>query len=567
MTVTGLKSDIGNLFAAARLAYRSDPGLFTVRLVMVTVQGVLPVATLYVLKLLIDAVGAVGEGGGSQLWMYAALFCGIFVLGRVVTLVTELLDELLSHRLTDLISEQLHEQSTSLDLSYYDNPEYHDTLHRAQAEAGFRPMAIVQNMTGIGRNLLSLAGILALLVSLSWQVILILGVAAVPSLIVRLVQSKKQYAWQRQHTELYRASIYFSRVLTGRHFAKDVRVFGLGGFFRERYKGVRRDIVQNLTRIARERFRLSSVSVVFEGAGLLLIFALLYARAAEGAITVGGFVMFFEAFRRGQGSMQGLVSSVTGLYNHKLFIAHLYEFLELQPSVACCGDPVGFPERLQRGVLFEGVSFSYPGSEKRVLDGFELDARPGKITRITGRNGAGKTTVIKLLCRLYECHEGRITIDGIDIRTMDPEVLRQHIGVMFQDFSQFDLTAEENIVLGDLARESEQSAVQRAAEVSSAAEVVAGLPEGYATMLGRTFSGGEELSMGQWQRIALARTIYRNAPILVLDEPTSWMDKESQDHFYAALEELKEGRVILLVSHREEELPAAVRDESRIYVT
>jgi ATP-binding cassette subfamily B protein len=550
MNFNNIRNDISNISEAARLVYEADKKLFTGRLIMIGVQSVLPLAYLYLLKLLVDSISH-HQGSTYGMWTYAVFFCGIFVLIQISSLLTELTDELLSQKLTDHISSALHKQSANLDLSFYDNAQYHDTFHRAQQEAGYRPMLVVKNLSGIIQSALSLAGIIAVLFTLSWLIIVILVVAAIPSLFIRLYKSKIMYQWQRSNTNLFRKTHYYSDLLTNRRHAKELRIFNIAEHFQERFNALRNEIVKNITNILFQRFRLSLGTVLVEGAGLLIIVVLLYENVNSGLLTIGTFVMFFEAFRRGQGFMQGLVSNLSGLYNNKLFIGNLFEFMKLCPEISNDPEPVPFPNPIKQGIIFENVSFHYPGSEKKVIDNMYLEAIPGTVTNNKGKNGAGKTTLIKLLCRLYDCDEGKITIDGTDIRRFDLTELRKNISVIFQDFSQYDLTVHENISLGNVSDMHNHFGIRQAAQDSHAEEIIEGLPLGYDTQLGKQFENGEELSLGQWQRIALGRTLFKDAPIMILDEPTSWLDIETQEKFYTNLEKIKKNRIVILISHNE----------------
>ena len=258
--------------------------------------------------------------------------------------------------------------------------------------------------------------------------------------------------------------------------------------------------------------------------------------------------MLFEAFHRGQSQLSTLVSSITGLYDNRLFIGNLFEFLDMNPSIVNPAHPVPFPERVHT-VEFRDITFRYPKMDRDVLSHFNLTARAGEVTQIEGENGFGKTTLLKLLLRLYDTDEGAVLVAGVDVRQYDLKGLRHGIGAIFQDYVRFYCTAEENIAFGDI-RVVDRDRVKRAAALAGMDGYIERLPQGYDTMLGRMFDGGEELSMGQWQRIALARQLYGNAPVLIFDEPTAWMDVPSRDRFYRTLEELKEaGRVIILIKH------------------
>ncbi len=546
-----IKTDMANIMQATRFVYQSDKRLFMLRLFVIVMQSILPLVSLFVLKLLVDTVtGTVADKVAiSDIWLYACAFCGVFLFTRLFTIINQVSDEILTQKLIDFISNLLHKKSTELDLAYYDNAEYHDTFHRAQQEANYRPIQILDNLTGILQNSLSLAGIVVLLFTFSWLGIVIMIVAGLPSLCVKLVRSKALYNWRKKNTHLFRKANYFSMLMTNRSYAKEVRVFNLAGHFQKQFGSLRTQLVKQIKKIVTRRAKYDLISAVFEAAALLSIIYLLGTKAYTGAITLGSFVMFFEAFRRGQSFVQALVRNASLLYENKLFLTNLFEFLDLQPQIQPVAPSVPFPKQLKQGIRFENVSFKYPGSNKWALRNYHLTATPGEVTLIEGENGAGKTTLIKLLCRLYECTEGRITIEGTDIRQFDLEKLRKNISVLFQDFAQYDFTVQENILLGNIDAPADGPKIQQAAHLGCATPVIDQLPDAYNTLLGKYFEKGEELSMGQWQRVALARAIYKDTPVLVLDEPTSWVDVEATNRFKQYLSQLKKGRIVLLISH------------------
>jgi ATP-binding cassette subfamily B protein len=267
-------------------------------------------------------------------------------------------------------------------------------------------------------------------------------------------------------------------------------------------------------------------------------------------MTVGTFVMLFEAFRRGQTQLNSLVTSVSGLYEHKLFISNLFEFLNLKPDITSPDTPTPFPESIDE-VTFDDVTFSYPDMKQPVFKHLTLTARRGEVTYIKGENGHGKTTMLKLLLRLYDPQQGSIRINGIDIRSFDLSTLRRNISVIFQDYVQFHFTVRENITFGDINNADDARRLAEALKLADAESVVSHLGKGLDTPLGRQFNGGEELSMGQWQRIALARQLYSQAPVLFFDEPTAWMDAEARGTFNKTLQTLSPDHIILLVQHKE----------------
>lgn len=546
------RQDFGNLKEAIRYVYRSGPKDFAVRILLVFLQSVLPVLLLYFLKLLIDSISSLFSAPVKDLeilWIYTALFCGLFLLIRVTDIFKELNDEISSQKLRDYISNLVQEKSASLDLEYFDNPHYYDIFHRAREEVNFRPVMVLNNITGIVSGVISLAGVFAILFVFSKLVVLILAAAGIPALFLKFANKRNLFEWRRLNTPLYRKASYLFDLLTKREFAKELRVFSLGEHFGKKHSAVMNDIAVNILNISVKRSRLFLVAAVFETASLLAVIYFLSSDVVSGALTIGSFVMFFEAFRRGQGFMHSVISGVSGLYENKLFLGNLFEFLKLEGRIKSAAMPAAFPDRILSGITFDNVSFRYPGTERSVITNLSFNAKPGGVYIIQGENGSGKTTCMKLLCRLYDCTSGKILIDGIDIKDFELNELRNRIGIIFQDFSAYEFTARENIVLGGLSVQESGEQLLRAARISTADRVASRFETGFDTLLGRRFEKGEELSMGQWQRIALARALYSDAQILVLDEPTSWMDEGAEADFYNNLIKIKDDKIIFLISH------------------
>ena len=548
-----IKTDLANFWETARLVYQSDKRLFIIRLCMIVFQSILPLVSLYVLKLFIDGVthsiAHPNMDYSSKIWLYASLFCVVYLLTRLSGIINQFCSDILSQKLIDNISNILHKKSSELDLAYYDNATYHDTFHRAQQEASFRPIQVLNDIFGLIGNCLSLIGTVAILFSFSWIAIVVMVFAGMPSLWVKLTKSKLVYKWRKANTPLYRKTNYFSMLLTNRLFAKEIRIFNLSEHFQKQFIAIRKKFVAQIMSISSRQAKLDMFSVALEVGALMAIILLLSHKAFSGAITIGSFVMFFEAFRRGQSYVQGLVSNLSGVYENKLFLGNIFEFLDLKPHLKSPENPIPFPKKILQGIRFENVSFTYPGTNKEVISDLNLIAKPGEVTLIKGENGAGKTTLIKLLCRLYDCTSGTIYIDNINIKKFDLHELQKNISVIFQDFVQFDLTVRENIGLGNIESGNNFGRMEQASMLSCADSVIEQLPFQYDTILGKYFEKGEELSMGQWQRIALGRTLFKDAPILILDEPTSWMDAIANVEFYQNINQLKKDKILLLISH------------------
>lgn len=540
------------LFKALQFIRQCDSRSFWLRIVYVIVLSILPLLNLYILKFLVDAVSndTVPVLFGMELSSYKLLgiFCLIFLLNRIISVLDNVNSDIISQRLIDYISDKIQNQSARLDMSYFDNPEYHDTYHRAQTEANYRPMRILDGFMGLIGSTITISGIVAMLWTASKWIIVVMILAVLPSFVVRIVKARKIYAFRRENTPNVRRANYYSSLLNNKDYAKEMRTFGLVSYFRERFVKIRKAYVTDLIRISRRIAVYDMTSAIVEMAALFFVTLFLISSTTNGAITVGSFVMLFEAFRRGQSQLSSLVSSVTSLYDNRLFIGNLFEFLDLEPSICSPENPTPFPKKVE-SVEFKDITFRYPKMGHDVLKHYNLVAKAGNVTQIEGENGFGKTTLLKLLLRLYDTDEGAVLINGVDIRNYDVKELRHGIGAVFQDFVRFYCTAEENISFGDV-NHFDLDRVEHVASLTGANTFIEKLPKGYATPLGRLFADGEELSMGQWQRVALARQLYADSPVLVFDEPTAWMDVPSRDRFYQTLESLKnEGKVIILIKH------------------
>lgn len=525
---------------------------FWLRITYVAIESVLPLLSLYVLKYLVDGVtnGTPQHLFGYELnnYLLLGLFCFIFLLNRMVAVLNGVNTDVMTQRLIDYLSDRMQKQSARLDMSYFDNPEYHDTYHRAQQEANYRPLQVLNGFMNLFGAAITISGIVVMLSTASIWIIVVMVLAVVPSFVVRLIKAKQLYAFRRNNTQNYRRTMYYTTLLGGRDYAKEMRTFGLAPYFRERFVKIRSELVRTLLKISRKLAVYDTICALVETAALFFVTLFLIIGATTGAITVGAFVMLFEAFRKGQASLTSLVGAVSSLYDNRLFVGNLFEFLDLEPTIVSDKDALPFPKKVE-SVEFRDITFRYPKMDRDVISHYNLTARAGEITQIEGENGFGKTTLLKLLLRLYDTNEGSVLINGVDIRRYDIRQLRQGIGAIFQDYVRFYCTAEENIAFGNIGH-LDPERVRYCAQLSGADKFIEKLRDGYKTPLGRMFDGGEELSMGQWQRIALARQLYSDAPVLIFDEPTAWMDVPSRDRFYQTLDLQKNNnKVIILIKH------------------
>lgn len=552
---------------ALRFVWDSGPGWTIAGAALVAIQSVLPLVTLYLTKLMVDAVaaGAVSADKASAFHRVAillGLMAAAALFGAVCRSIGGLAREAQAQAVTDHMYDVLHAKSIEVDLGYYEDPRYHDTLHRSQREAPVRPTRIVNGLVGVGQSGFTLLAMAGLLCSFHWALVAVLFAAALPGILARMRHSGTLYRWQREQTPVERRAWYFSWMLTGDAHAKEIRIFGLGSLFMRRFRELRAQLRREMLAISARRSFADLAAQAGVTAALFGSCAFIAYRAVQGVITLGDLVMYSQALYRGQECFRQVLGGLAGLHEDQLFLSNLYEFLDLERKVAEPPHPVPVPRPMREGIVFEGVSFIYPGGTKKILEEITLAVRPGEMVALVGENGSGKTTLIKLLCRLYDPTGGRITLDGIDIRDFDTTALRREISVIFQDYARYHLTARENIRFGDIALPPDDPRISAAAGHAGAGELIAGLPRGYDTLLGKWFDDGEEISAGEWQKLALARAFIRDSQLLVLDEPTSALDAGAEHALFRRSRWRAAGRAVIVISHRF----STVRTADCIYV-
>ncbi len=552
---------------ALRLVWQSAPRWTIARVILLFIQGTLPLLSLYLTKLVVDTVAAsLTAPDKTAAFRQAAL---LLALAGVVTLITtlcnslsELVNTAQSQRVTDYMQGILHAKSIEVDLEYYENPQYHDTLQRAQQEAPYRPNKILNSLAQIGQNGISLLAITGLLLSSYWWFAIVLFLAAIPAMLVRLKYARIMYHWQRKRTPMERQAWYFGWLLTGDMSAKEIRLFDLGNLFSQRFRHLRQQIYKENLAIATRRSIASLGAQSIAGLVMFGAYAFILYQAIKGILTLGDLALYHQAFQRGRNALQGFLSSLSGLYEDNLFLTNLYEFLDLKPKIVAPSNPQPLPQPLKTGIAFNHVSFQYSTTTRKALEDITLTIHPGEVVALVGENGSGKTTLIKLLCRLYDPTDGSITLDGIDLRQFEISDLRCQISVIFQDYAKYYLSAMENIWLGNINLPPTEETITKAAYRSGANEVINSLPHGYDTILGKWFDQGEELSIGQWQKIALARAFLRDSQVIVLDEPTSALDPKAEYEVFKKFRQLIKGQSAILISHR----LSTVRMADRIYL-
>jgi ATP-binding cassette subfamily B protein len=545
---------------ALRLVWQSAPAGVVALAVLTVAAAALPPFVAYVGKLIIDAVvaahaaaqagGAARDAALARAVRLVALELGAVVAMAACERVLSLIRQIVGARLGIDINVRILEKAERLSLRHFEDAEFYDKLTRARREASSRPLSLINSNFQVVRHALTLAGYVALLIGFSGWMALAVLVATIPAFIAEARFSGAAFRLRNWRSPDSRRLTYLEYVLANDEHAKEVKLFGLGPLLLGRYKRLAETFYEDDRRLALRRtlwgYGLSLLStVVFYGC-----YALIVAATVRGRLTLGEMTLYLVAFRQGQQSFQSILTALGSMYEDTLYMTNLFDFFAIPTDAPRAVGPVG-TVREEEGVRFDGVGFKYPGGDKWALRGIDVFVPKGQSLALVGENGAGKTTFIKLLAGLYEPTEGRVLLDGRDIRTWDEAKLRSRIGVIFQDFNEYQLALRENVGFGSVDHLADDLRVNRAVDQGGAKELVSGLTAGIETQLGRWFREGVELSGGQWQKVALARAFMREeADILILDEPTAALDAESEHAVFQRFKALAAGRTTILISHR-----------------
>ncbi len=540
-----------------QLAWRAARGWTVLWLGLTLLRGFAPAAMVLLTKYLVDGIAAVIGAGVSwqsvePVLVPAALMGALLVLQQVLDGLLGWVRTAQAELVEDYVKHLIHEQAASVDLAFFDSPEQQDFMIRANSEASRRSLSILENMGSMLASTATLVGVAALLVAYSWWLPLVLVVSTLPALGIVMHHHRLHHDWWKKTTVERRWYEYHDRVLTFAQTAAELRLLDLKGYFQQRYQDRRATLRRGRLRLLRRQ----NISQLWAGVLALAVSSAaivwVMLRALRGLASIGDLALFYQAFNQGQGLMRTLLNSVGQLYADALFLEHLFAFLSIKPEVHDPAEPVDVEVKLRQGIEVRDVRFHYPGSEQLALEDFSITIPARKIVAIVGPNGAGKSTLIKLLCRFYDPVEGAVTIDGVDIRRIPFETLRRFYTVMLQDPVRYAESVAENIAFGDIREGVQMQEVIAAARESGAHESVEKLPYGYDTLLDKLFPGGTILSGGQMQRVALARAMYRKAPVVILDEPTSFMDSWAEHEWmnrFCAYNERTEGTAVI-ITHR-----------------
>ncbi len=542
-----------HILEALKLVWVASKKWTLLSIIFQIVQAMLPLVILYLMKLIVDTLTEnTGSVEFSHIMKYMLLFGLVHFVQSIVQNFQQLASEAQKQQVIDHLSKVVIEKATTLDISFYENPKFHNILHLAQSQAMYKPIMILNNLTDLLKNGLLISSLGALLLFLHWAIGSVLIFCAIPVAYVKWHYSKKMFLWEQNKASLQRESKYVNKILTSDEYAKELRVFGFARNLKDKFVKLRERLFDEKYRISKGKAQASIFAKTFEIIAMVAVFAFIAWRSLNGDITIGDLVMYFGAFQKGQASVQSLLSSVVSLYNNRLFISHLFELLGLESILE--HDPNPNPiKQLQSGIEIKNLEFRYPDHDTTVIDDVSLSLKKGEVVAFVGENGSGKSTMIKLLCRFYDPISGSIHWDNNEYKKVELEELRRRITVIHQDYTHYQLTVRENIninKLGTTQNDNNLVLIEKAAQQSGADEFIESLPEKYDQKLGRWFKNGQELSGGQWQKLALSRAFYKDADLIILDEPTSSIDPNAEAQIFSNLKEIAKNKILILVTHR-----------------
>ena len=546
---------LSGLPRAFGLVWSAHRGFTVCLALMAVVGGAFPTATAWITKLLIDGVVDATNAGGRAAEVHRvvvlvvvqlALMLGSALLQVAQSIVQQGLQELTGIR----VQLTIMEHANRLDLAFFENPAFYDKLQQAQSEASYRPIGMVQQLLSLVRSLITFLSMIALIARLGPGVAAMALIAPIPSFIASTRYGWRGFMQARRQSPDRRRMGYFLDLLTRDTYNKEIKLFGLGSHFLVRWKAIAdrfyRENQSLFTRRALMGFLWGNLTTLVTS-GTFLYVAM---QAISRRLTLGDLTLYTQAVSSVQSSFQSILGSFSSLYEGGLYLNNLFSFLDYEPAIRNRPDAVPLPAVLESGIEFRRVSFTYPNKSAPALDDVSFTLALDETIALVGRNGAGKTTIVKLLTRLYDPTEGTIFLNGRDIREYELESLRLAVGVIFQDYVTYFFSAAENIGVGRIRDVEDRAQIEEAADKSGAAEVIARLPSGYDTTLGRWFDEGVQLSGGEWQKVALARAFMRDAEVLILDDPTASLDARAEYEIFAQMQQLTAGKMALFISHR-----------------
>nr|WP_262511936.1 ABC transporter ATP-binding protein [Marinilabilia rubra] len=521
------------------------------------IRGVLPLFLLYLVKLLVDeiqtvATGPNGEDAFNRLLGLLIIAAVVFLANALSASLGTLVRERQSFLISDYFDNLIHNKTTNIEYGYFEHPKYQNVFFRALNEASFRPSRIFYGIVGLLQNLITLIVMGGILLMVHWSISIVLLVVTLPVTAIRLRYARSLFSFKRKNTNRERKVNYYNRLLTSREFAKELRTFELGSLFRQRYHEIKDDWRQSQFRMLRSKTLREVAVQVLAAIAVFSVYGLIAFRAFQGQLSIGDVVLYFMALQRGYAYLQEFLGRISGLYEDSLFLNNLFEFLHLpeaQPTLEE-NEKVPFPARMKQGIRLDNVGFHYPSNDRWILRNVSFQINAGETVALVGANGTGKTTLVKLICGLYKPNEGKIYVDKHPIDHLKWKSRVDNISVIYQDFMLYNVTAKENIWFGNVRQQLSEKNIKDAANQAGINEVIEEFENGYNTTLGTLFDDSEQLSPGQWQRLALARSFFNQSQVVLLDEPTSSLDAFSEAKLLNYIKGITENRTALIISHR-----------------
>jgi ATP-binding cassette subfamily B protein len=543
------------------LVWSVAPKWTAIVLIMVVLESSFFFSSLYFLKLLINTLARHNKSEDHFI-IYYLLAAGVSsILYAISKSVSTFSAEVQAAKVAEYIDDKIHKSAIELDLAFYESPAYFDILKRAKEAGPDRPNAVVTNMIDIIKNGMMLLALGSVLLSIDWFLFPLLILFVIPTMMVRINFAEKLFTWRVNHTAMERKSIYLGGLITSDTSAKEIRSLGIGKYFRSLYLNIRLELLKERLYIIRKSTGKEMITTILATAGFFACVAYIALGVSTGKVTVGDITLFLVIFPQSFAQMQAMSGCISKLYQNNIFVSSVFELFDLKPLIIDNQKHTPVPED-NINMSLNNVNFTYPHTNKPVLMDINMSIPSGKIIAIVGLNGAGKTTLIKLLSRLYDPSSGSIHINDIDIKCFHTSEYRKQVSIVFQDFGRYNFSAADNIRFGNIDGKALESEIIEAAQRSGADSYIKDFPDGYNTMMGRLFEGGQEVSMGQWQKLAIARALYSPARLIIFDEATSALDALAEREFFQSFRKRIKDRAALIISHR----VSAVEHADYIYV-
>ncbi|WP_231459363.1 MULTISPECIES: ABC transporter ATP-binding protein [unclassified Pedobacter] len=555
-----LKTNL-NIKRTLGLVWSVAPKSTVISISMVIVESALFFCSLYFLKILIDKLAKVDVQNGKDIFIYVLLAAISAVLYAVSKSISAYTTEIQAAKVSEFIDDKIHESAIKLDLSFYESPAYFDILKRAKEAGPERPNAVVTNLIETLKNLMMLLALGSVILSIDWFLFPLLVLFVLPTMLVRIKFAEKLHSWRMKQTSLERKSVYLSGLITSDTSAKDVRSLRIGDYLRKLYLNIRLMLLSEKLTISKKSMLNEIVTTILATTGFFACVGYIANGVITGKTSVGDITLFLVVFPQSFNHLQALAACISKLYQNNIFVTSIFDLFDLKPVITDKANTIAIPKEATN-ILVNNVSFTYPHGKKPVLKNININIPSGKIIAIVGLNGAGKTTLIKLLSRLYDPTQGSIDINNINIKNFSLNDYHKEVSVVYQDFGRYNFSAEDNIKFGNIDAEHDKIKIIEAAKNSGADLYINNFPDGYQTMMGRLFDDGHEVSIGQWQKLAIARALYSPARLLILDEATSALDAFSEREFFQSLRTRIGDRAALIISHR----VSAVEHADYIYV-